>query len=75
MIRMCLTCGYWEVDDEVEPISLFIIKPLGVTSTLLILLPCYAHRRGLGLRDIHDRCECLIMVQLKVATKTHIWVD
>ena len=45
----------WEV-DEVVPIHLFIIKPLGVTSTLLILL-CYARRRGLGLRDIHDRCE------------------
>ena len=37
----------WEV-DEVVPIHLFIIKPLGVTSTLLILL-CYACRRGLGL--------------------------
>ena len=38
----------WEV-DEVEPIHLFIIKPLGVTSTLLISL-CYARRRGLGER-------------------------
>ena len=38
----------WEV-DEVVPIHLFIIKPMGVTSTLLILL-CYARRRGLGLR-------------------------
>ena len=38
----------WEV-DEVVPIHLFIIKPKGVTSTLLILL-CYARRRGLGLR-------------------------
>ena len=38
----------WEVDDEVEPIALFIIKPLGVTLRLLILL-CYARRRGLGL--------------------------
>ena len=47
MIRMCLTCGYWEVDDEVEPIALFIIKPLGVTSTYAYLL-CYARRRGLG---------------------------
>ena len=37
----------WEV-DEVVPIHLFTIKPLGVTSTLLILL-CYARRRGLGL--------------------------
>ena len=45
----------WEV-DEVVPIHLFIIKPMGVTSTLLILL-CYARRRGLGLSDIHDRCE------------------
>ena len=48
MIRICLTCGFWEVDDEVEPIALFNFKPLGVTSTLLILL-CYARRRGLGL--------------------------
>ena len=47
MVRNCLICGFWEV-DEVVPIALFIIKPLGVTSTLLILL-CYARRRGLGL--------------------------
>ena len=33
----------WEVDDEVEPINCFIIKPLGVTTL------CYARRRGLGL--------------------------
>ena len=45
----------WEV-DEVVPIHLLFIKPLGVTSTLLILL-CDARRRGLGLRDIHERCE------------------
>ena len=45
----------WEV-VEVVPIHLFIIKPMGVTSTLLILL-CYARRRGLGLSEIHDRCE------------------
>ena len=38
----------WEVDDEVEPITCFIIKPLGVTSALC-LLPCYARRCGLGL--------------------------
>ena len=40
MIRMCLTCGYWEVVDEVGPIACFIIKPLGVTSTLCLY--CYA---------------------------------
>ena len=43
-----ITCGYWEVVDEVVPIALFTIKPLGVTSRLLILL-CYARGRGLGL--------------------------
>ena len=37
----------WEV-VEVVPIHLFIIKPMGVTSMLLILL-CYARRCGLGL--------------------------
>ena len=30
----------WEVVDEVEPIALFIIKPLGVTSTRCLY--CYA---------------------------------
>ena len=30
----------WEVDDEVEPIALFIIKPLGVTYTLCLY--CHA---------------------------------
>ena len=24
MSRICLTCGYWEVDDEVEPIVLLL---------------------------------------------------
>ena len=38
----------WEVDDEVEPIALFIIIPLGVTTTLCLGLLCYARRRGLG---------------------------
>ena len=49
MVRIWLACGFCEV-DEVAPIHLFIIKPLGVTSTLLILL-CYACRRGLGLSE------------------------
>ena len=47
----------WEVHDEVEPISLFIIKPLGVTSTLCLGLLCYARGRGLGFERIHERCE------------------
>ena len=40
MIRMPLICGFWEVVAEVEPIALFIIKPLGVTS--MLCLYCYA---------------------------------
>ena len=63
----------WEV-VEVVTITCFLIKPSGVTSTLLY--QCHAmRRRGLGLRDIHDRCEIVNNGLLKVATKTHIWVD
>ena len=63
MVRILLICGFLEV-DEVVPIVLFIIKPLGVTSTLLILL-CYACRCGLG-ECIHDICEyCYLMVNLR----------
>ena len=63
-----------EVDDEVEPIALFIIKPLGVTSSLLIL-PCYASRRGLG-ESIHDRCEIVkLMVYIRWQLKyTSGWI-
>ena len=50
----------WEVVVEVGTYCPVTIKPLGVTSSLLLLLPCYARRRGLGLRDIHDRCEMFI---------------
>ena len=61
--------GIWEVDDEVEPISLFITKPLGVTSALCYLLPCYARRRGLGLRvSMIDARLLIINGLLKVAT-------
>ena len=48
----------WEV-DEVVPIHLFIFKPMGVTSTLLILL-CYACRRGLGLSETMTDARLLI---------------
>ena len=38
----------WEVDDEVEPIALLLSNPWELLLRLLILL-CYASRRGLGL--------------------------
>ena len=48
----------WEVDDEVEPITCFIIKPLGVTSTLCLY--CYAMLVDVVWEsEIHDRCEIL----------------
>ena len=64
----------WEVADEVEPIALFMIKPLGVTSTLCLY--CYAM-----LVDVVWVSESMTDVRLlinglfKVATLIHIWVD
>ena len=46
----------WEVVAEVEPIALLYSNPWELLLVLLILL-CYARRRGLGLSEIHDRCE------------------
>ena len=43
-----ITCGYWEVVDEVEPIVLY--SNLGCYYVMLILL-CYARRRGSVLRE------------------------
>ena len=73
MIRIWLICGFWEV-DEVVPITCFVTKPLGVTSTLLIM-PCYASRRGLGEWISMTDVRLLINGLLKVATLIHIWVD
>ena len=39
----------WEVDDEVEPIALLLSNP-GSYFYVMLILPCYARRRGLGLR-------------------------
>ena len=47
----------WEVVDEVEPITLFYYQTLGSYFYVMLILPCYARRRGLGLSEIHDRCE------------------
>ena len=38
----------WEVDDEVEPIA-FYYQTLGSYFYVMLVLPCYARRRGLGL--------------------------
>ena len=39
----------WEVVDEVEPIAL-LYSNLGSYFYVLLILLCYARRRGLGLR-------------------------
>ena len=64
----------WEV-AEVVPIHLFIIKPWELLLRLLILL-CYASRRGLG-ECIHDRCEYVkLMVYLRWQLKyTSGWIE
>ena len=58
---------FWEVDDEVEPITLYY-QTLGVTSVLCYLLPCYARRRGLGLRVSMTDVRLLTNGLLKMAT-------
>ena len=65
----------WEVVDEVEPITCFIYQTLGSYFYVAIILPCYARRRGLGLSVSMTDVSCKLMVQLKVATLIHIWVD
>ena len=42
-----ITCRYWEVVDEVEPIVLY--SNLGSYFYVMLISPCYARRRGLGL--------------------------
>ena len=46
----------WEVVDEVEPIALFNYQTIGSYIYVVLILLCYASRRGLG-ECIHDRCE------------------
>ena len=38
----------WEVDYEVDPIALYY-QTLGSYFYAMLILPCYARRRGLGL--------------------------
>ena len=45
----------WEV-DEVVPITC-LLSNLWELLLRLLIMPCYARRRGLGLSEIHDRCE------------------
>ena len=43
----------------------------------MLILPCYARRRGLGLRDIHERCEIVnIWLNLRWQLKlTSRWIE
>ena len=62
MVRNSLICGFWEV-DEVVPITSFIIKPLGVTSTLCLY--CYAMHVDVDwFERIHERCERLLLTKV-----------
>ena len=46
-----------EVVVEVEPITLLHSNPGSYFYAAYITMLCYARRRGLGLSEIHDRCE------------------
>ena len=62
----------WEV-DEVVPITCFIIKALGVTSTFAY---CYAMLVDVDWVSVSmTDVRLLINGLLKVATLPHIWVD
>ena len=45
----------WEV-DEVVPIT-YLLSNLWELLLCLLIMPCYASRRGLGFESIHDQCE------------------
>ena len=48
----------WEVVDEVEPIALLHSNPWELLLLVVyVAMLCYARRCGLGLSEIHDRCE------------------
>ena len=65
----------WEVDDEVEPIAI-LLSNLWELLLRLLIMPCYASRRGLG-ECIHDRCEIVkLMVYLRWQLKhTSGWIE
>ena len=51
----------WDVVYEVEPITLLHSIPWELLLRVAyIAMLCYARRCGLGLSEIHDRCEMLI---------------
>ena len=47
-----------EVVVAVEPIALLLSNPWELLLRVVYMaMLCYARRRGLGLSEIHDRCE------------------
>ena len=64
----------WEV-DEVVPITC-LLSNLWELLLRLLIMPCYASRRGLG-ECIHDRCEIVkLMVYLRWQLKyTFGWIE
>ena len=64
----------WEV-DEVVPITC-LLSNLWELLLRLLIVPCYASRRGLG-ECIHDRCEFVkLMVYLRWQLKhTSGWIE
>ena len=58
-----------------EPIALH--SNLGSYYYVMLIVPCYARKRGLGFESIHDRCEFVkLMVYLRWQLKyTSGWIE
>ena len=65
----------WEVVEVVPITSLF--SNLWELLLRLLIMSCYARRRGLGFESIHDRCEFVkLMVYLRWQLKyTSGWIE
>ena len=51
----------WVLVIDVDPLALLLSNPWELLLRVAyIAMLCYARRRGLGLSEIHDRCELLI---------------
>ena len=67
MNMMPLICGFWEVVAEVGTYCPVYYQTLGSYFYALLILPCYACRRGLGLSVSMTNVRLLINGLLKVA--------
>ena len=70
-----ITCGYWEVVDEVGTYCP-LYQTFGSYFYVMLIALCYASRRGLGLSVSMTDVRLLIMVYLRWQLKlTSGWIE